>query len=677
VPFFLNKTGGLPPRSNLSTIQVANLILICFVLLFSPLIDGGTTYYSVAITQSLILFLLAGGIYSFYRERKFLSLKSPPFLTSLIFLFYLFILAFFNRYQLPAFQLIQLLCFYFVLFYFSINFNLIYDNFHKTVVILLIAMGLFESIYGIGQFLLFNQRSRGTFFNPDFFGEYLAIIFCLALGLLMECWPGKKVSSAGVNDFGTKKCEALRTTLASAGTHRLAGVVYLIILGLGIICSQSRGGALSWFMGANVPLFKRFKGRVLYIWIVLFLVFISFPNPLQHRFLNDFRQDPYSLSRLEMWKGAVSMIKDHPTGIGLEMYPLISPQYAFETRFGLQRYSKVAESPHNEYLRLFSEIGIFGALFFVGGIAICFLRCFDKKDRPLSDYGKIGGMIIFFIHALVDANFHEPGLVIAVLVVSTSLFRADLFKFVQFTKSGMFKKEIYYLAAMGVFISLGILIVKPALAWHFYSKGYAQLKNDQDDAAQFNYRMAILFEDKNARYHSALAHAYFNRFASKRDYHWVFRALDELNYAVGLNPIDGNYFRLKGEVYQALAAREHLQKDIQELLNEAFTNYQAALKLLPYDASLCVALGQVGEALGKMEDAGKLYDRAILLEPDYLLAREKKIENLLSSGKKEEARKNYQELILVYDRDKKVAVSDSDKAFIYFDREKVKRELEN
>lgn len=678
MPLLLSSFRSSFSQFNNSTIQQFNIFLIYFILCFSPLIEGGTTYYPVAIIQFLLLIILAGGIYSFYHGSQYLSLKSPLFYIILFFLGYAVLIAFLTPYKLPAFQQIQLFFFYFILFYFSILYFLTHDQYQKNVINIFYLMGLFEAIVGSVQYFGFHQRARGTFFNPDFFGEYLAIIFCIALGLILEDGRKRSVIASETKQSGLITLGLPRTIWALAMTNRLVSILSLLLLATGIFLSQSRGAALAWGVGISFVLWRRFKVKVVYAWLALFLLFSIIPNPLQHRFLHDYREDTYSLSRFDMWEEAIHIIRDHPMGIGIEMYPLISPQYAFPIESGLQRYSKVAESPHNDYFRLFAETGAIGGLFFIAMIFLFFKKWIDKTKNPFLRAGILGGIIIFLVHALVDSNFHEPALVITVIILSTLLLDKRLFNLSSYPSPLIPhpSRFTFYFSLFTFSILLGVMVVKPAIGWYFYSKGYAQIKNHQEDTAQLNYKKAIFGESQNARYHNALANVYFNTFEKTNYYGWVFKALEELNQALRLNPIDGNNFKLKGEIYQALAVRERNPANIQELYDSAFTNYEKAIKLLPYDASLYVALGSVEEASGKTENAENHYNQAILIEPNYLFAREKKIELLFKKGQKEAALKSYQELFSVYDRTQKLAISDAEKAFIYFNQEKLEKAVE-
>lgn len=636
-------------RFHFLTYPPFNILLFYFIICFAPLIEGGTTYYPVSTIQFLLLIILARRIYSFYDGSPYLSLRSPLFFPILLFLGYTLFIAFLTPYHLPAFQQAGLLFFYVVLFYFSILFNLTEDRFQETIFNLLIGMGVFESVYGIGQYIIFHHRAKGTFFNPDFFGEYLAILFCVSLGCFLDRYKNKKY-------------------------RWLYGGV-LFILGIGIVLSQSRGVAIAAVIGVSIVLWRRFKIKVVYAWIILFLLLVVIPNPLQHRILHDYKEDPYSLSRIEMWKEALHILKDHPLGIGLEMYPLYSPQYAFPIKRPIQQYGRVAESPHNEYLRLFSEMGLIGGVLLLFSIGFFYLKSTDKRNQSFTHYGIVSATLIFFVHAMVDSNFHEPALVITMIILSALLLDRELLNIS--SKPVVLTPSPSRFILRSIFITITVLtafwIIKPSVGWYYYSKGYHEIKNQRDEAAELNYKKAISWEGRNARYHNALANTYFNTFQNKHDYHYVFKALEELNQALDLNQKNGIYFKLKGEIYQALAMREKGPEQIKELLDDSFTNYQEAIKLFPYDASLYVAIGSVDEALGNPEKAEIDYNQAILIEPNYMLAREKKIALLLKTGKKADALKHYQALIQIYERVQKMATSDADKSFIYFNRERLEK----
>jgi O-antigen ligase len=640
------------PKFNNSAIQQFNIFLICSILGFSPLIEGGTTYYPVAIIQILTLILLISGIISFYHGGQYLSLKEPLCYSILIFLGYTIIIAFLTPYKLPAFQRIQSYFFYFILFYFSILYVLRDNQYKKKIINFLCFVGLFETIVGIVQYSVFHLRATGTFFNPDFLGEYLAIIFCVVLGRSFDGFKNKVFQ-----------------WLYGGG---------LLFLATGIVLSQSRGAALAWSVGMSVILWRRYRYKIVFAWLLLLLLFTVIPNPLQYRFLNDYREDSYSLSRLDMWKEAIHIIKDYPAGIGLEMYPLISSQYVFPIKTGIKHYSKIAESPHNEYLRLFSELGIAGGIFFVGVISLFYLKWTDKKNQSFTYAGIMGGTIIFLVHALTDSNFHEPALVITAIILSTLLLDKGLFNLPTNASfhSPHPSRFTFFSLLIPFSILLGILIIRPAIGWFYYDKGYKQLKENHYLKGIENFQTALFWEGENARYHSALANSYFNLFSEKNNDEWVIKSLDELGSALELNPEDGKFYKIKGDIYKNLSMRVQKKENLKKLYDEAFTNYKIALKLLPYDASIYLETGGFYSFFERFSEAESAYNQAITLEPNYFLAREKKIELLLKNEKREEALKEYQSLLSAYDQIRSRAVTDWDKSFIYFNQDELKKAFE-
>jgi O-antigen ligase len=102
------------------------------------------------------------------------------------------------------------------------------------------------------------------------------------------------------------------------------------------------------------------------IFVALSLGAILFYNLMDPKFIE--RQstiqnydDRAATSRIELWKGALNLIKDHPLGVGAGGYDALSPIYAPEVveEFGNER------TVHNTYLLAASEWGIPGLIFFL------------------------------------------------------------------------------------------------------------------------------------------------------------------------------------------------------------------------------------------------------------------------------------------------------------------------
>ncbi|HXN07151.1 MAG TPA: O-antigen ligase family protein [Nitrospiria bacterium] len=631
-------------RLNPSTLQPFNRFFIYFLLCFSPLIEGGTTYYPVAIIEGIVLLLLTGEMIAVYRGTPYLSFSHPIFFSILLFFLYLSGMLWLGTpYQLPGRQQIILFAAYFVVFYFSIYFKAMNRSFENNVYRVLWFMAGGEAATGISQFVFHHERAKGTFFNPDFFAGYLALLFCLFLGKY---------------EFGDYRQRAF-----------WRGSGFLALLGAALVLAQSRGVALAWVSGTSFVLWKRFRYKVIYGWLVLVLLLIIIPNPLQHRILHDSREDPYSFSRIEMWKAALLMVKEHPFGIGLEMYPYVSPQYAFPVPTALKHYGKIAESPHNEYLRLLAESGIPGGLLLLYLLYVYFRNAGLHQEDFKNKIGIAGALLVFMVISFFNATVHEPALMLVMALMAAFLVNPKSVELKKVIHTENIRPGVYYSFVVVVSLAVCWLILSMAAGWYFYSIGYVQMRQKQLLAAGKSYEKAIFFQTENTTYHNALANIYFSEYQISKELQLAEKSLEELDEALRLNPIYGMHYKLKGVVFQAIPSRNPDSLFEKECLVDALTSYKTALKYFPYDASILLEMGKIEAIKKNPEEALKSMNRAIFLEPNFMQAREMKITLLLGGNHLEEAKEEYREMKRIYEAVKGRAQGPEESAFIGFNRE--------
>ncbi|MCP4439738.1 MAG: O-antigen ligase family protein [Aureispira sp.] len=92
--------------------------------------------------------------------------------------------------------------------------------------------------------------------------------------------------------------------------------------------------------------------------------------------------------RFMLWQNSVTMIKDHPLlGVGLGQWKIHFPKYNIEN-LRSEQGQVFFQRPHNDYLWIFSEIGILGGLFYISIFlsilyaAFKVLRHHDIKKNP-------------------------------------------------------------------------------------------------------------------------------------------------------------------------------------------------------------------------------------------------------------------------------------------------------
>jgi O-antigen ligase len=131
-------------------------------------------------------------------------------------------------------------------------------------------------------------------------------------------------------------------------------------------------------------------------------------GPIFERFL---LIDKYN-SRVDIWQDSLSILKDHPIGIGLRNYETVFQVYN-QSHFS----DKIVNYAHNDYLQLLIETGWFGFLCLICGFIIFIgksfrlIRRFDHKDDPMRFFlavGAFSGIISLAFHSFFDFNLQIP-----------------------------------------------------------------------------------------------------------------------------------------------------------------------------------------------------------------------------------------------------------------------------
>ncbi len=289
----------------------------------------------------------------------------------------------------------------------------------KGLVFVMIGVGLLESLYGLLQALvpsmgvLWENRivdymgtARGTFINRNNFAGFIGMVWPLALGVTMAM---------------TGRTRSLKAALGSDRLNRQALMALgIIVFLLALIFSRSRAGILCALVGflafvaqarPGMSVMRR-PSRVLLGGIALLVGLYTLTigvEPVIARFLKIAGDGS---SRLEIWRDSLSIIKDHPLGIGLRN---------FENVFQLYNHTVTTDRAvvfaHNDHLQLLIESGWIGFLA-LGGAFLVFLvnriRCIRRLDfrrDPLRFYLAVGacsGLISMAAHGFFDFNLQIP-----------------------------------------------------------------------------------------------------------------------------------------------------------------------------------------------------------------------------------------------------------------------------
>lgn len=649
----LGAIGCLSKPWPVSSFYSPAVLLVGGIIGFAPLIEGGTTHLPVFLMRaSLFLFCL---MWTIRREKDRTSLLYGNKLSSLF--VGLFVLSLITvtwaPYKDGAIQWIVTLAMYIAFF------QLAYQGVKslrdvRVLVTTILGMGTFQAALGMLQCLgQGSYRAHGTFFNPNFFATYQVGVTALVVALL--CYSGK-------NDLTNRE----RVVLCLIGVLSLSAFVL----------ARSRGALFALMCVVTFIGILRFGKMAIPLLLACVLLVMVVPNPIRERGIEVAAHDPFAYTRVDIWKNAIERVVGHPGGAGLGMYKYVSFQSRFPVEGGIVRFGKRSESAHNEYLQLAVELGIGGLLIFLAGTILWIKeawRIWFGEGTPLQRgavLGFIGIVLGILIHALIDSVFHEPALVLLLIVAGSLVLAVGRIR----SEADQMPSEmaIHYnrgrKVIMGIVLSILLLLtVQPAIAWFAFEQGNEQIRAHRVDQALEWYRIATTIQPWNAAYHNAIASSNVALFHTSGKQVLILDAVDEMKLCISLNPLDGRYPYRLGTLYQLLGEQSSNPQDQTEWFRHAAASYQMAATKDPYAPVNYVAMGKLQLRQGSLQEARESFAKAIEYEPNYLPARALRIEVTLQLGDINAAHRDYLEVLAIMERFKGKAMSVVDQQFLDVD----------
>ncbi|HBR48630.1 MAG TPA: hypothetical protein DEA71_00965 [Nitrospira sp.] len=572
---------------------------------FAPLIEGGTTQLPVLIIR-LILLLGLGGWLLVGLCRSTLSIPRTglwwPIAALLGWSGFSLMWSPYTSVSLQWFLSLLLYAVFFLMILLTADRERRLQGF----LFLILLMGIFEGGLGIIQYLWSGEpRAKGTFFNPNFFSTYETVSALLAISLL---WFGGEYGKIGKPFL----------------------IVTATISGTAVILAQSRGGAAAFLIAITAVGYFKYGKSTLFLLLILILGTILFPNPLKQRVMDVGKQDPYAYTRIEIWEDATKRLRDHPMGIGLGMYKYASFQYRFPIEDAIVRYGKRAETAHNEYLQLAVELGIAGLAFFLLSIAVWTTEITRtwKTDLPQQSRGQLvglcAGVLASIVHATVDSVFHEPALVL--LLILEGGLAVALGKQVYGTqaKPWCFSPSYHVTRVILILVALGAmayLAIQPAAAWLLVNQGNnAQAEHDNVSAMKW-YRYASMVDPGATAVRDGLARLCIQRFSETGAPEWLEQAASEMAVAMALNPLDGRLPYRLGTIYLLQAEQPAWAAHKISLTAQATQAFEKSISVDPFSPFGYFELSKLYRGKGDRTSAQQLLEQAITYEPNFIPAR--------------------------------------------------------
>ncbi|RLC35326.1 MAG: hypothetical protein DRH33_08615 [Candidatus Nealsonbacteria bacterium] len=571
--------------NNLLTIFLKLLLVIVplfvnkYVYNFRVNQEIGLKLFVVISVAIWLIKIINTGEYSLQKTK----LDLPLILFSLVLVLSLFI----SKTKTISFQDFIIFFSYILIFFLITNnlnkktdFNLFIHLFF--VISSLVSIYTIMQYYGLDPYLKDLHSLTSTIGQKNWISNYLAMIFPLIFFYFLL----EKIKKNKIIYFAL--LAILYTTL-------------MICQSRGIWISISLTLIFTFYIITKFKLFEMFKRNKRWL-IILFFTFLiitiiySTDNPLNksaltvpQRALSTFdEQDPSINTRLLMWKTTFEMIKDRPifgSGIGSFKMNYLDYQAEFlKNNPYYIKYSGKAGEAHNEYLQMWSELGIIGLGIFLLIIFIFYKLVWEffkeEKDnkKKLICLGLFLGINCFLIHSLFTFPLHVPalGVTFFALLGLTVIYirRTNLLK----TDSENRPKELK-LKNKGIKIALTIFVlvfmiwginlvaIKPYVAELYYFKG-----------ARYNV-------DNNYR-----------------------EALPNFDYAAQLDPYNGRILHALGTTYYHLDIQDEAQNILQKT------------KKYITDRNTFRNLGLSYMQSGNYQEAEKEFKHAIYLDPKFYKA---------------------------------------------------------
>ncbi len=292
----------------------------------------------------------------------------------------------------------------------------------KRIVYVMMGVALIEALYGLIQALVptlgvlwvdyvqaYMGDARGTFINRNHFAGFIEMAWPLALGFTLA-------------QGGWGQGYTLKKILASERLNRQALLALgIVVLLLALLFSRSRAGIAGAWMGflsfillarsGTIGMFRH--TRLLLVGIVGMLVVYSVTigvGPITERFFTLSDGD----SRLEIWRDSLSIIKDHPLGIGLRNYEKVFPVY----NVSYVSADKVVDYAHNDYLQILIEAGWIGFIAVLFGFSLFMwksayrIKRLNSQKNPMRFFLAVGAFSglypLLFTAFLISISRYRP-----------------------------------------------------------------------------------------------------------------------------------------------------------------------------------------------------------------------------------------------------------------------------
>ena len=315
-------------------------------------------------------------------------------------------------------------------------------------------------------------------------------------------------------------------------------------------------------------------------------------------------------TRVHLYRNTLAMIKDHPfVGVGFGNFRYAYPRYRDRAEWALSGLDTRVDEAHNDYLQVFSEVGIVGfvvflwILFLLGRMAWKSLRGEAETRRFSIGLACVMGILATLVQCLFDFNLQNP---------ASGLMFWTVVGFLEVVSRGgpptsltfsIPSRVIRWVTACGIVVAFAIVtsFAVGSLAGDYY------LKEGRTSMVEGDWKRAFENFQKASRFIPRQADVFFHLgqcLTQLKDYEG---AIEAYNRCITLHPFFIEAMNNLGTVYIKVGR-----------IDEAIGEFERCIGINPYHPGLHNNLGYLYSKRGSLDKALESYQKALSLDPDYM-----------------------------------------------------------
>ena len=320
-------------------------------------------------------------------------------------------------------------------------------------------------------------------------------------------------------------------------------------------------------------------------------------------------------ARYHMYRNTIDMIKDNfLVGVGFGNFKYVYPRYRDRVEWALSGLNTRVEQAHNEYLQIFSEVGLIGLLAFlwilagIGRMVLEIVRMKAFSPRGMMGLALTTGITGALVQSFFDFNLQNPasGVAFWIMVGFLELAYRSEKEISGHPASPSFQFSISS-RKLRVMIVAGILICLPAGVYYSLRPaiGDYYLKQGRIFSEMKDWEAAFYYFEKASRFSPHNFDVYFHLGQTcdlAKDYE---RAVGYYKKALSLHPYFIEARNNLGAVYIRLG-----------LIDEAIEEFKEAIDLNPYYPGLHNNLGYLYGKRNQFRQALDEYQKTLELDPE-------------------------------------------------------------